>query len=855
MAAHKVRRPGHAGGVRRVLSQPSGSAGSGSSCLRRTRFARVAVALAVAVAAGVASGWLYGRLHQHEIRNVVFISLDTCRADRLSCYGYRRKTTPHIDAVAREGVLFRDALTPVPFTLPAHSSVMTGTYPPTHGVHLNNGGHLADSNLTLAEILREAGYQTAAFVGAFVLDSRFGLNQGFDTYDFQETKKSRKDDYDERTAEEVNRPALAWLGKHATQPFFLFLHYFDPHQPYEPPSPYASLYADDLYAGEIAYMDSCIGAVVDRLRALGAYDKTLLIIAGDHGQGLGEHGEATHGYFIYNSTLRVPLIIRAPGGTKGSQVEGNVSLVDIVPTVLDLIGLKTPAQVEGVSLRRCLERGKIRDGLRAVYAEAILPATFGCGPLHGIVAGPWKYVRAPKQELYDLDRDPGEQRNVAGKEPQVAQKLRGQLDAMLQRMGGAAHQEQRASVDIEAVRRLQSLGYAGGGFTPATAAFDPSIEDPKDFLPLYNRWLEAHELYIAGHNERAKKAFQDLVSQRPNLITAYRYLAKMAFEDHRAGDARQYVAIITSLLSSTNDVSRRVPVSEANYTMVCCYNDLAKALVSEGKFDEAVVEYEKILRIEPGAAEIHNDLGNVLQQQGRYAEAIGHYERAAQLNQRRPEVKYNLARALVEIGELPEAMGYYEQALQIRPDYADAHFHLGVALQQAGRLSEAIGHYEQALRIEPDSAQTHYNLAMALEQTGKLSESVGHYTEAVRLNADMPVALNNLAWIRATSMDPQIRDGIESVRLAERACQLTHRNLFPPLDTLAAAYAEMGRFPEAASTAQEALALAKAANQNGIVEEIESRLSLYRASQPYRQKPRAMPSPAKPDPRSGAAKP
>ena len=419
----------------------------------------------------------------------MLISIDTCRADRLSCYGYKRPTTPNIDALARDGAMFKMALTPVPLTTPSHSSMFTGTYPPTHGVHLNDYDHLADSNVTLAKILREAGYQTAAFVGAFPLDSRFGLNQGFETYDGRFSQGSEKVSFSRRAGEEVNRPALAWLEGHAKKPFFLFLHYFDAHHPYKPHPPYTSAYADDPYAGEIAYVDNCIGRVLDRLRALGVYDNTLVIITGDHGEGLGEHGEHTHSYFIYQSTLHVPLVIRAPGCGKGLRVDENVSLVDIVPTVLDLLGLKIPARVQGVSLRPALEGGPAPDRQRPIYAESLEAATFGCSPLHGIVEGrleihpgaPAGTVRPePRSRRTDESRRPGAAGGPAAARPPGG-------DA--QGLETAAPQRGPSTVDPEAVKRLQSLGYVNGGAATPTSALDTTGQDPKDFLPTFERLM------------------------------------------------------------------------------------------------------------------------------------------------------------------------------------------------------------------------------------------------------------------------------------------------------------------------------------------------------------------------------
>jgi len=247
------------------------------------------------------------------IRNVILISIDTCRADHLSCYGFGRKTTPNIDAIAQEGILFENALTPIPLTLPAHSSMLTGTYPLYHKVRDNLNHRLAESNISIAEILREHGYTTGAIVSTFVLDVQFGLSQGFDSYNdqFEEPVGPREDK--ERRGSEASRFACIYLEEHRDEPFFLFLHYFDPHTDYEPPEPFASEYSDDLYAGEIAYVDHCLAQVIYKLKSLDLYDSTLIIIVGDHGEGLGEHGEAEHGYFIYEGMMKVPFIIRSPG--------------------------------------------------------------------------------------------------------------------------------------------------------------------------------------------------------------------------------------------------------------------------------------------------------------------------------------------------------------------------------------------------------------------------------------------------------------------------------------------------------------------------------------------------------------
>ncbi|MHC4792043.1 MAG: sulfatase, partial [Planctomycetota bacterium] len=282
-----------------------------------------------------------------DIRQILLISIDTCRADHLSCYGYFRKTTPNIDEIAQEGFIFRNAITPVPLTLPSHSSMLTGTIPSYHGVHDNEGYKLDESNITLAEILRENGFRTGAIISAFVMDSQFGLDQGFESYNDKFEEEIANNLIVQRRGGEVSRFAVDWLDEHKDEKFFLFLHYYDPHSRYEPPEPFASLYKEDLYAGEVAYADYCIGQVINKLKELGLYDSALIIITSDHGEMLGEHNEFTHGYYIYQSAIKVPLIIKLPGQKKSLWIERLAGLIDIVPSICNMLGVKVPQGVQG----------------------------------------------------------------------------------------------------------------------------------------------------------------------------------------------------------------------------------------------------------------------------------------------------------------------------------------------------------------------------------------------------------------------------------------------------------------------------------------------------------------------------
>jgi len=325
----------------------------------------------IIIAVGV---WLLWRFvtPAQDIRTILLISIDTCRADHLSCYGYPRQTTPNIDALAAEGILFENTITTIPLTLPAHCSMLTGTIPPRHGVHDNQDYRLDEANITLAEILKDADFTTGAAVSTVVLESKFGISQGFDTYDdrFEATQDAP---IEERIAGRTTPVALDWLEKNKDKRFFFFLHYFDPHTSYSPPEPFASRFASSPYAGEIAYTDHNIGQVVDKLKELGIYDSTLIIIAGDHGELLGEHGESAHAYFIYQGAIKVPLIFKLPAHNKPVRIQSIAGLIDIVPTVCSLLNIQVPEHVQGIDLSDALKGKDLSAQDRYLFCESLYP--------------------------------------------------------------------------------------------------------------------------------------------------------------------------------------------------------------------------------------------------------------------------------------------------------------------------------------------------------------------------------------------------------------------------------------------------------------------------------------------------
>jgi arylsulfatase A-like enzyme len=425
--------------------------------------------------------YLIHRKSGPKANNVLLISIDTCRADYLGCYGGEYNATPNIDAFAKEGILFEKVVTPVPLTLPAHSSMLTGLYPTSHGVHGNLDYKLEAEHVTLAEVLKRKGYHTGAIVSSYVLDSTFGLDQGFDEYDDDFENVVKTSHYTERRGDEATERALEWLENNKGRPWFLFLHYYDPHWRYEPPEPFKSKFSMNLYAGEIAYVDYHLEKVLDKLKKLGVYDSTVIILTADHGEMLGEHGEADHGYFIYNSAVYVPLILRVPGNTGPERVISTVSINDILPTVCQIIGVDSPEGMSGYSLLRDVEKG---ESDRHLYCESYVPAKHRANVLLGLITQKWKYIQTTHPELYDLESDWQEQNNLCEAEPKRAHFLREHLREMLQ----TTQKDSYKNIELsdEQRRKLESLGYIGSVSVDASIAFDTNKPDPKEYIKFHN---------------------------------------------------------------------------------------------------------------------------------------------------------------------------------------------------------------------------------------------------------------------------------------------------------------------------------------------------------------------------------
>ena len=549
--------------------------------------------------------------------NILLVTLDTTRADRIGSYGYGPAATPVLDRLAAAGVRFAEAVTVAPETLPAHATLFTGLLPPGHGVRINTEGRLGSRHQTVAEVARARGYRTAAFVSAFVLDARFGLDQGFDHYD-DRVDVTRGTAFasgtNERRAGETTDAALAWLrsGDRA-RPFLLWVHYFDAHAPYDPPAPFASRFAGSLYDGEIAYVDAQLGRLLQGLDTAGVRDKTLVIVVGDHGESLGDHYERTHSIFLYRSTVRVPLVVSnrrlfpTPAVVDGTVV----SLADIAPTLLDLLGVEDPPAGDGVSLLATKA-----DPRRAVYVESLVPyLDFGWAPLFGLRSLRESYVLAPRAECYDLRSDLDERRNLldgkAGRKGACSAQAR-LLERMLDRMPPYETAAPAArTVDPETRERLHALGYLGG----AGPAERGPLADPKDMIDVATLVLDANALLAAGRPGEALEHARRAAARSPRDRTVLNTLAKIQV---RLGHLKEAEDALRALRAIQ-------PRADASVL-------LAQILILDGREEEAGRLLDEAERLDSRHGGVHIARGDLLARQGRKEEARASYERARQVD-------------------------------------------------------------------------------------------------------------------------------------------------------------------------------------------------------------------------------
>ena len=642
-------------------------------------------------------------------QNVLLITIDTLRADALGSYGGAART-PHLDGLAAEGIRFDFAHAHAVVTLPSHASILTGRYPFQHGVRDNAGFRLGDDAVTLAEAARDRGFATGAFVGAFPLDRRFGLAQGFDEYDDLGGREVAPAEFafSERPAPEVVASARAWIERQQT-PWLAWVHLFDPHSPYAPPAPFDGDYAANPYAGEVAFVDASLGPLLELVRR--GPRPTTVVVTSDHGEGLGDHGEPTHGVFAYESTLRVPLIVAqvGPGGRgRGAVSAVPVRHVDIAPTIADLVDVTLPAGLPG---RTLLTAVGDEAQPRPAYFEAMTAMLKrGWAPLRGVIVGREKYIDLPIEELYDLEADARETRNLAPARRDRVRAMMARLEGFGPTMPG---EETPETGEVRA--RLQALGYLSG-----SAARKPRYgedDDPKRLIDVDRLMIDGIELHLAGRAREAAEAYRRVIGRRPDMGLAYRRLAFIQWE---SGATRDAIATLRETLAK-NGPDPDVEIRLGTY------------LAETGAVGEAIPMLERPVAADPGNPEALNALGIAYARAGRHGDAIRLFERILSLLPRDAFALENIGTVHLQRGDAVAAGEAFARAAANDPGSSRARAGLGVVAMKAGRRAEAIDHWRRAVELDAANYDALYNLATELVNAGREAEAQPYLEQFVRI--------------------------------------------------------------------------------------------------------------------------
>ena len=674
-------------------------------------------------------------------RHLVLVTIDTLRADRLGCYGNRTVETPHLDALARDGALALDASVQVPLTRPSHVTLMTGLYPAEHGIRDNVSPALAPDVPTLAERLKASGFQTAAFVSSIVLSRQSGLARGFDSYSdafdvgaddarFLNTIQKRGD---VPTAE-----AVAWMGTHRAGRMFVWLHLYDPHEPYEPPAPYAARYAGRPYDGEVAWSDELVGRLDAALARLGLTGDTLLVVTSDHGEGLGDHGEAVHGFFVYESTLAVPLLMRGPRIPAGLRLPVTVRSVDVMPTVLDLMGVMPASRApSGRSLAGAL-RGGPSPPEEPTYAESLTPLLhFGWSDLRALREGRFKYIQAPRPELYDLRQDPQELHDLARADPAKAGALRAALAARLEKERVVAQSAAfAAAVPPELLEQLGALGYVGAGSDASGAG---AGADPKDKLEDYKvvNTLMREGLTALREKDPARAAarFQSLLGRGIQSFEVHYYLARALLREKQPRAAAAHF----------EEALRRLPAYGAAYL------GLAECHVALGDPGRALAVLRDGEGRSPRDARLFDAEAVLLRRLEKPREAIGAYEHAVALSPRDALLHAKLGEMYRDAGDRRSAVTHLREAVGLDPESAEYWNSLGMVLGGSDALGDAEAAFREAVKRRPQEAQYAYNLGLVLQRARRAEEAAPFFRRALALDPAFTPARQRLAEIGARS--------------------------------------------------------------------------------------------------------
>jgi arylsulfatase A-like enzyme/Flp pilus assembly protein TadD len=628
--------------------------------------------------------------------NVILITLDTVRADRMGFLGSTRNLTPYLDTLARQSVVFTHAYAQVPLTTASHATILTGTYPQFHKVN-DFGVPLAGDLPYAPDLLRSRGYHTAAFIGSLILDpvakSAPGFDRGFDTYDAGfHRRRPGEDRYEaiERRGETVAAHALAWVD-HPRQPFFLWVHLYDAHDPYDPPEPFKSKYSAAPYDGEIAYVDSVVGWLLSQLRTRGLYENSVIAVMSDHGEALGEHGELTHGVFLYDETIHVPLLIKLPREVSaGRRIDQRVGLVDVLPTLLQAIAVPIPKEVQGESLIPLMKAAGLSATAkeapashdRPAYAESDYPhRTFGWSSLRSLRAGKYLFVEAPQPELYDQTADPQAQHNLTSSSVAVAGTLASELNAFRQKTT-SSREAPKAIMDADLQEKLAALGYVASSSSTLPGVKN-SDADPKNKIEIVNLLHQAELLEENSQFAEAVPLLEQAIAREDDIPIAYLKLG--------------------TALTILKDYPKTVPV------------------------------LRKAVELRPDLTTPRFQLGSALFETGDFAGASAQFESVLARFPDWAEARFSLATAYARMDRLPDAIKEYQKVIQLRPKHYGAHLLLGRALTITGNLEGALPVLTKAAELQPNSPEPHAFLADAYAQLGRQQDAERERAEVTRL--------------------------------------------------------------------------------------------------------------------------
>jgi len=735
-----------------------------------------------------------------EEMNIILFTIDTLRADHLECYGYDSVKTPHINRLADEGILFEHNIVQAPLTLPSHSSILTGTYPLYHGIRDNGGFYLDESHVTLAEELKSRGYATGAFVAAFVLDSRWGLDQGFDYYydNFDLTKYKKVSlDAVQRRGDEVLAEVYKWVENQSQQKFFAWIHLYDPHTPYEPPEPYNSQYRGkrySLYDGEIAYVDQLMGEFRDFMEEKGLWEKTLIVFTSDHGESLGEHKESAHGFFIYDSDVRVPLIVRFPGAKlAGRTIQNQVRSIDIMPTVLNATGGNIPESVQGESFLSLL-MGEEDETERLAYSETYWPRYhYGWSELKLLRKGQYKFIDAPRPELYDVYKNPSETENLINAKASLGIEMKRELDALIADYSREGIDEaEPQKIDNDSLVKLQALGYLGSFRTSQKDRGD-RLADPKDKIELYNDIKIAQFLVTEEKMEQAENNIRNVLDRDPDVLEARYILGNILTKQEKYEEAIE-------------EYSKALSVDPEYYDAIF---GIALAYTRSGNSEEAIVGFKRLLDIDPKDTKPYFHLGNLYEERGELDEAIAHMKSAVNLDPEAPIFRNNLGTLYLKKKLYAEAETEIRTALSFERSVPimNAHFNLGWLHEERGEIPLAIEEYKKEQETSPFNHQPDFNLGLLYVKIKELDNAIREFKSCIEKNEEFGSAY---IFMAKAYMDTGM-DLNEAAQMAEKGISLA-----PDLKTtvlahfvLADIYNRLGKYQDSQQHVSKAKQLQK----------------------------------------------